>query len=280
MQCADVLQFIDEFAIDQADHPLEEALREHLESCATCRQTWLESCDAWAAIPTTLEPASDIDFASLEDRIVSVAQRENVDSAVSTSNVKPEALDRISFLRYPLAAVVLLVMLAASYYFLFRPDPEQVAERVLIEKKIRDLAASMDKMQWIEQEYGNPTVHYVSLLATAERPQAGAYLLHDVHSNEGHLFVFGLEPLANGGWYTVWLLGKDDQVMASRSFQPDARGRAAVVIPFPARVTPPRETLLTQEGSAQAEAPSEQIILRASLAHMDTLLPYGATDTK
>lgn len=273
MQCSEILQLIDEYAIDQADPPLEEILHEHLKACATCRQAWLEACEAWAAIPAELDQSSAADLGALEDRIVSLALRERGDLAGSAPSVTPHALDRIAFLRYPLAAVVLLIMLGASYYFLFLPDPRQTAERIEIERKLRDLAASMDKLQWIEQEYGNPTVHYVSLTATPQRPQIGAYLLHDVHSNEGHLFVFGLEPNGDTGWYTVWLLGDDDDVLASRSFHPDEMGRAAVVIPFPSREMRPRETLLTRESSAQATAPSDQVILRASLARMDTLTP-------
>ena len=47
------------------------------------------------------------------------------------------------------------------------------------------------------------------------------------------LTVAGLEPLAGGGFYELWLLGEDGELVSLGSFPVDAAGDATVTVPLP-----------------------------------------------
>ena len=58
-----------------------------------------------------------------------------------------------------------------------------------------------------------------------------AFASVDADGERARLTVTGLKPLGNGGFYELWLLGEDGELVGLGSFRVDPSGAANVTVP-------------------------------------------------
>lgn len=179
----------------------------HLSDCAVCRAE-VQSLREVAALLAHAAPA-EAPSAGLRDRVLAEGKR-----------VRPLRAARwIPWIAA--AASLVLAVRGAREARLERGRAESLATQVAArDSLIRDLTG--------------PEVHVVTLASTGREPSARVFWNH--LTQRFVVLAFDLPAPRAGRTYQLWALAKDHAPVSMGTFDTDARGQAALVIPVDARV--------------------------------------------
>lgn len=252
MDCSTCVARLEEFSlVDDSETTLPVELRNHLDSCDSCRAHLLESRNAWLLLAAALEKPSL--HTNLEERVFSRIERMPIDLANGETKT-------FVFWKYALAATVLLALLAATvlgprWFRSFGLKSERELARV------KEFARQMDKLDQLEQAFSSPGFRYVSLKTANSNSDVQGYLVYDRISNEGHFFAYDLG--AKDATFMLWLLQANEAVVSAAKIEVNSEGVGAAVIQIPPDISTIAEVVVTQETSPNAKTPSLNISMRS-----------------
>ena len=230
----------------------------HVEDCPTCQSEVAAIREAWASIPsklTPLEPSRNLrsQVMAAVDQSVDTSPKNEVRLPVNRSNF---AFD---LLKYAVAASVLVVLLYGYSKFEDRstitPDTPQVAH-----DPVNDPVADTP-LDEPPSELDSSKVHYVALLRVATRTPVATHVLCDLTSRQLHFVLFDLSDFETDSIYKIWLLGEQDQVLASSGLSINERKIGKALLALPPDVASVTQVIVTQEAHENGAVPSDEVLL-------------------
>lgn len=222
------------------------AFETHLSGCAACRAE-VQSLREVAALLAHAAPAA-VAPAALRDRVMAVARR-------APRQTHPGRARWVPWL----AAAASLVLAAAAVR-----QARDAGDRA------RALETELASRDETIGELLSPELHIVSLASTGSQPTARVFWNH-----QRQVFIvtaFDLPPAPAGRTYQLWAIATGQAPISMGTFNTDARGRTALVIPVQAALQgiPPAALCgLTQEPAGGSRQPTEPPRLVGTWRHAD-----------
>lgn len=236
--CERCRALLDDYALHASRISEAKWVETHLAECVDCQRELRALQDAWSELPGDLVPWSSPPSSatlfppsgSLEDRILARAFQLHAEPAPDRVIRRHNFKEVVA--KYLVAATILLV-LSKLYYSARNGTARVEPEQAVVAQQLHDLAAKLDRLDAMKQVFASPTLRYVSLKTPSSSSQVGAYLVFDQMANEGHFLSFGLPEPRNGEHFVLWLLDREERVVASTSFALNQEKLGGTNIRFP-----------------------------------------------
>lgn len=257
MDCQQLRGQIESLALRMTDGTLDAEARQHLEACSSCRAELREVQEAWLLQVAAL-PEEDVSQ-ELEDRVM---QRVMVAPA-AVREYPPKAV----FLKYAVAASVLFLLVSATLFRLGLVGHGQpkVTDRDL--EQMRSIARQVAKLNELERVFAAPQLRYVSLRTGPNEPIC--FFIDDTESEQTHFLGKNLH-VAEDSELRLWLLSKDNAVIAKAPIRCEAQTRTGGAVIAPSQSEEVVYAVITREtGGSDPAAPSDAVLFRSEVDLVD-----------
>ena len=211
MDCDQVGELLDAYALGAAEADEAAALEEHIADCVRCWSSLNEAQQAAASI--ALSTAFQRAPQSLRSRILAETEREESQAAPKLLQLARRLL--------PVGAGVVAAGAAASLGFAFflQAEVDDLRdENDQLEAQVEDAGETLNEQSQIMAVLAAPDVQEVSLDATDDTTSAGATYQWSDSAGTGALLCNNLPAPQEGQEYKVWFL-TEDHSYAAGSFQ-------------------------------------------------------------
>jgi anti-sigma-K factor RskA len=254
-------------ALDAEDRAV---LEEHLPECAACRAEVDAYRDVAASLALATPPATLPSQAQsdIRERLLDRARSSRQVSLPHARRVQPSERTRRSLttaMGWLAAAAALVVAVAAG--IAYQGERADVAR--LEGQLAAAFSASAARDSALLALFG-PEVHVVSLSQPEQKPLARVFWNHT--RNVFIVTAFDLTPAPAGKTYQLWAISKGRPPASMGTFEPDAGGRAALVLPVPEAIASAGfidDCALTLEPEGGSPQPTETPRLLGSWRHTD-----------
>jgi anti-sigma-K factor RskA len=242
----------------------ENAVRQHLATCAECRSeldAWQATASALAYTAKPVEPP-----AQLRERILASVRAEGGTLRPMSANViqLPRTSRRPAhpFLRFEaIAAAVIFVALSTGLVVLWQQNRAAKAELARLSIQIEETRKERDREHQALAVLMKPGVNATELTGMKDAPDARALLAFDQNSGKAILMAHGLPPAPAGKAYQLWFIA-GGHPMPGRVFKIDASGQAMISDQVPAEARRSATFAVTLEPAAGVGAPTGPMFLR------------------
>lgn len=237
-------------ALGALDVSEEQALMQHVATCAACKAELAAMREVVAAMPA--DPSG-----GLLPPERSRAIRASLVDRASEKSVSPARSNTWRFLS--LAASLAVVALGAAYYREHTRAgalSQSVAARTVVADSLAMLVREKDAQ--IAAITG-PGVSVLELTSSGVRAPS-ARMFWDRVTNRWTLYAHGLSPLKAGRAYELWLVTGDAKIPAG-TFKPASDGSATFTATYAMLPSQLKAIAITEEPEAGVPAPTGQIVL-------------------
>jgi len=228
------------FALGALDDEATARLKQHLSTCAECRERLHEYEEITRLLPLGL-PRTEPSPTSRRELLARVRRVEKAERQGNTRGWWPKMRRHL----LTAAAVVAIVFAAAIYWESTNDNGIDAAETVAM---LRDDADT----------------EIVSMRGSPDAPQAVAQLFFQPGRTRAGLVVSGLPPLPDHMQYQLWFVDPDDTRYDGGMFDVDDSGQAMVVINAPADYSYGWRCGVTEEPAGGSDVPTGRNVLIGS----------------
>ncbi len=221
MECAQVSELLDAYALGAAEADEANAIEEHVADCVRCWSSLNEAQRATAslALSTALQRAPQ----SLRDRVIAEAERGERERAAKLLQLARRLL--------PVGAGVVAAGAAASLgfaIFLQTEVSELRSDNSQLVAEIETADARLSQQQQLMTVLAAPDVQQISLEATDPASPATAVYQWSISTGTSALLCNNLASLQEGQMYQVWFLTERDSYPAGSFHTWDGIGQLSM----------------------------------------------------
>ncbi len=262
MKCEELTDLIHEHALGQLEPVRAHELQEHLATgCAVCLRALRESREAWCLLAAELEPTAPPP--EMEEKLLSwirtekkILQERSSRDPSQLSQTSTAAVRKSRVIGLVLAASLLGVITSvATWRFLPASD-----------RPLGGLGGPADHLTWGDPR-ANQSESRFTQVALEQIPQrAGVHLAVIGHprTSEWHVFCMGLPTPVRDVTCKLWMETSAGEILSGTVLTVDTQGTASAVVKLPADISQLAGLKITVEQNAEAEEPSDQVLLRAN----------------
>ncbi len=258
------------YALGELPGPEAVHVREHLESCDTCRREYLEVSEGMVLLALTASgPAAPA--RSRERLLAATGLLEAKRPVRSEAADMPRHLDENVALYAPMrrpwwsfASTFAAALLALFAILLWVNNSNLRNNLEAARGKLGDTQAQLTQAQLIADALTSPQAQKVSLslVSGGEKKVPGAHTMYLRSRGAIVLIASNLAPLPAGKAYELWLLPKNGAApMAAGTFRPDAGGSAVMTHTDMAQAPDAKGFAITVESAEGSEKPTSPILL-------------------
>lgn len=261
--CAECQSRLEEFALDELSGDARSRIVEHLSGgCVSCNQRLSEMLSEFAqlafALPRELPPMRGErsllkQIAEQRGATGDVGLRPTLDEPV---DISPKSLSR----RLVAAAMVLAATVLGIALWTTRSDVSATSSAQWAELQRR-----VDQANASQQFTEIPQLHFASVGNKATEVSAEGYVVHDQIARQWHVYALRLPVLPAGHVYQVWFDMGNSRFVRAGVAQADNEGTISCVIDMPAETGEVKALAISAEPSADAQRPSDDILIEAPL---------------
>lgn len=233
-------------------------VRAHLAGCSRPHPELRDAIELAAAIGTAW-PEEDAPTPQLRARLLAAARSEAEPTAGRPRSPRPRAWWR------PVAIGATSLAVAASLALAIQVGENGALRDQLADARtqVASIGTELDTAEaWIERAVATGADAYF-MSGEGQAEEASFMLVVEADAAGAVLLMSGLPPLAPGQTYELWV-ERDGAIVGVGTFQPDARGLAAVTID--ASLDGIRQAMITIEPVGGSDAPTpEDVIMQGDL---------------
>ena len=258
MDCEQIKEILDAYALGAAEKAEAEALEEHVADCVRCWESLNEAQRATAllALSTAIEEASPY----LRHRILDEARRQGRPSRgagrllAGLKRLWPAGVGVLA--AAGVAALVLAVFVQAEMNDLQDENGQ-------LERQVQEAGTLLGEQRQLMAVMAAPDLQQVSLHSPQPGSDALATYYWSLNTQSGFLVCNKLPPLAENQSYQVWILA-DGEAIPAGTFQP---WKGIGQLPIDLSISDKRHTaiIVTIEDADGSDRPSGEPFLLASL---------------
>ncbi len=263
-------------ALGEISGPESAHVREHLETCDTCRREFAEVSEGLVLLALTASgPAAPV--RSRERLLASVGLLEAEESLPDRSpGGSPDTptrsydgdLPAYAPMRRPWWSFVpafAAVVLAAFAILLWTNNVRLREQLQNAQTNIADSQAQLTQARIITDALTSPLSQKVTLVSATQKPQPAAHAMYMPKRRAIVLIAQNLAPVAPGKAYELWLLPANGAPpMAAGTFRPQANGSAVMTHTEMAATPEAKGFAITLEDAEGSEKPTSPILLSGS----------------
>ncbi|MEO8727134.1 MAG: anti-sigma factor [Acidobacteriaceae bacterium] len=261
------------YALGELPGPEAVQVREHLESCGTCRREYAEVSEGMVLLALTASgPAAP---ARSRERLLAAAglleaKRPVRSEAADMPRDLEENVPLYAPMRRPwwsFASPFAAALLALFAILLWVNNSNLRNNLEAARGKLGDTQAQLTQAQLIADALTSPLVQKVSLslVGGGQKKVPGAHTMYLRNRKAIVLIASNLAPLPTGKAYELWLLPASGAApLAAGTFAPDAKGSAVMTHTEMTQAPEAKGFAITVENAAGSEKPTSPILLVGS----------------
>ena len=250
-------------ALDPAD---EQALKEHLRTCADCRaqsDQWRTTASALAFMSRPTEPSTKV-----RERILAQVRAEKESGSISTETnasanvvqfVDRRAQVRPRFGAFEAIAATVIAALLISLFVLWRQNRSTQAELARLSAENRAMLEQLKHKQEIVAFMSAPGAKMAELAGTNMAPGARAKIVYD-RSGSAMLIARGLPAAPSGKAYQLWFIVGNNK-MPGKTFGTDSSGDGDLNDKIPSSAMQGAVFAITVEPAGGSRSPTGDVFL-------------------
>jgi anti-sigma-K factor RskA/putative zinc finger protein len=249
------------FALQALSDEEAAVVREHLKTCAACRNEVAELSGDLALVALSAEPQPLPEGAKerLLEKIAAVAEedgRTTTKPVVSIADANPV---RKIYMSIPWAAVAAMIVFAFALILKIGDMNRELRQKTA---QLTLQAEASSRAQRVLDALTAKSAQRVLLTAAKTKPAPSARAVYLASSGSLILQANNLDPLPAGKVYELWVIPANGKApIPAGVFQPDATGSASVILPpLPAGV-PAKAFGVTVERAEGSDTPTAPILL-------------------
>lgn len=259
------------YALGELPAPEAAHVREHLESCDTCRREYAEVSEGMVLLALTASgPAAP---PRSRERLLAATGLLEPKSPprFETADIRrpvDEDVPLYAPMRRPwwsFAPTFAAALLALFAILLWVNNSNLRNKLEDARAKLGDTQTQLTQAQLITDALTSPLAQKVALVSAGQKGQPGAHVMYLQNRKACVLMANNLAPLPTDKAYELWLLPKSGGApMAAGTFRPDAKGSAMMTHTDMAEAPDAKGFAITVENAEGSEKPTSPILLLGS----------------